>query len=459
VAGAFEERLPDAVAATPEIVAHHLTEAGLGDRAVVYWLRAGRQAAERSALAEAVAHLARGLDALALAPAGVERDRAELDLQVALGTHLMPLRGWSAPEVERAWTRARELCGRTGDESHLHRVLWGQSVVQHNRPELQAALQTAAELLRHGEERDDLRAATMGHRQLGNTLTHLARFAEARRHLEQAAELGIRAGPTAFADHVYDPVVASRAYLARCLLHTGHPDQQERMIARTLAEAERSGHMPGLAFVLFQAAELGVERRDPRAARTNLGRLIPLAREQGFVLWLAMAGAIDGWIMAEEGEHAGACAKIQDGLATYEAQGVRLVRPFLLAMLGAALGRVGRPDEALAALDAGLALAAEKGEVIWEPELHRLKGGMLLASSSDSKAEAENSYARAIEVARGQEARLAELRAATSLARVWAEGGERRRARDLLAPVHAWFTEGFKTPDLKAATALVGALA
>jgi class 3 adenylate cyclase len=270
VAQALEERFPEVAVTTPEMLAHHLTEAGRGEPAVTYWLRAGRRAAGRCALAEAVAHLTRGVETLALLPEGDERDQAELEFQVALGTHLMPLRGWAAPEVERAWSRARPLAERLGDDERLRRVLWGQCTVEHNRCDLGAAQRTAEELVRRGQARGDLRASTFGYRSMGCVLAHAASFEEARRALEKAAEVGARAGPAAFTDHVYDPVVTSRAYLARCLLHAGYPDEHERVLARALVDTAASGHAPALGYVLFQAAELGVEGRDPRTAQLNV---------------------------------------------------------------------------------------------------------------------------------------------------------------------------------------------
>ena len=454
VAEALQERFPEVAATTPEVLADHFTEAGQGRQAVSYWLRAGQQAAGRSALVEAVAHLTRGVEALALLPAGDERDRAELELQTALGTHRMPLLGWAAPEVEEAWTRARELCERLGDGERLLRVLWGQSTVQYLRSRLDQGLETATELLRQGQERDDPRAITIGHRSLGYILTHLARFGRAQRHLEQASEFGARAGASAFADHVYDPVVTGRTYLARCLLHSGYLDRAADTLTDAVGTAERSGHLPTLGFAVFQAAELGFERRDPRAARAALGRLIPLARDQGYTLWLAMADALQGWASAEDGEGEAACAMVRDGLHRWEALGTRLMRPYLFAVLATTQGCIGQVGEALASIEAGLAAVMEGGEAIWAPELHRLRGEMLLRSDRDA-ADAEASYARSLEIARGQDARLAELRAATSLARLWAGRGERRRAADLLLPVYSWFTEGFGTPDLRDARTLL----
>jgi predicted ATPase len=348
------------------------------------------------------------------------------------------------------------LAERLGDDERLRRVLWGQCTVEHNRCDLGAAQRTAEELVRRGQARGDLRASTFGYRSMGCVLAHAASFEEARRALEKVAEVGARAGPAAFTDHVYDPVVTSRAYLARCLLHAGYPDEHERVLARALADTAASGHAPALGYVLFQAAELGVEGRDPRAARVNVEYLIPLAREHGFTLWLAMAEAIEGWVAAEKGEPVDASVKVRRGLSVYEAHGVVLMQPFLLAMLGAVLGRAGRPDEALQALETGVRLVEDKGEAIWAPELHRLRGEMLLALSRH--AEAETSYARSLDIARAQAAKLAELRAATSLARLWARQDRRQPAVDLLAPVYAWFTEGFDTPDLQEAQALLDEL-
>ncbi len=251
-------------------------------------------------------------------------------------------------------------------------------------------------------------------------------------------------------------LVTRGAYLARCLLHMGYPDQHARVLARALVDTTASGHPPALGYVLFQAAELGVEARDPHTARVQLERLIPLAREKGYALWLTMAEAIEGWCLAEEGEPAEASAKVRRGLAVYESQGILLMQPFLLAILGHVLGREGRKCEALQALEAGLRLVDDKGEAIWAPELYRLKGEVLLASPRH--AEAEASFARSLEVARGQGARLAELRAATSLARLWAGQGKQQRAIDLLTPTYTWFTEGFGTPDLRDARELLGEL-
>ena len=294
----------------------------------------------------------------------------------------------------------------------------------------------------------------IAHRTLGHILTHLARFDEARWHLEQTAAIGARAGAKTFAGHAYEPISTSRTYLARCLLHCGYPDQCSRLLDQALAEAEESTHLPTIAFVLFQAIELGYERREPQITQNALNRLVPVAREQGYAQWLAMAVALDGWVKATEGEWEAGCVEIRQGMEAWEGLGTLLMRPFLLSVLADAQVRAGRADEALHAVDDALAFIAAKGEVLWEPELHRLRGDAWLLRRT-GRSEAEACYTRAIEVARGQGARLVELRAATSLARLWADQGKRPQARDLLAPVYGWFTEGFDAFDLKEAGALL----
>jgi predicted ATPase len=292
---------------------------------------------------------------------------------------------------------------------------------------------------------------------LGHALTHVARFDEARWHLEQTAIIGAQAGAETFAGHAYDPVITSRTCLARCLLHCGHADQSSQLLDRALAEAERSAHLPTIAYVLLQAIRFGYEGRQPQVTQSALKRLVPLAREKGYFQWLAMAVALDGWVKVIEGEHENGCAKIREGTEAWAKLGNLLMRPFLLSLLADAHIRAGRAEEALQAVQDGLALVAAKGEVLWEPELHRLRGDAWLLQPT-CRSEAEACYARAIEVARGQGARLVELRAATGLARLWGDHGKRPQARDLLAPVYAWFNEGFATFDLQKAKVLLDEL-
>jgi class 3 adenylate cyclase len=407
---------------------------------------------------EAVAHLRQGLDALALLPPGRERDLFELDLQIALGTRLTALSGWTAPDVVRAWTRARELCELSGDTQRRATVLWGQSVVQYVGADFATAVQTGEELLHFARARGQLVELVIAHRTLGHILTHIARFEQARWHLEQTAAIGARAEAGTFAGHAYEPVVASHTYLARCLLHSGWPEQSAQLLERALAEADRLAHLPTVAFVLLQVIELGYERRQPELTRAAVERLIPLAREQGYSQWLAMAVAMEGWLTALAGEPGAGCAAIRQGQEAWEGPGNLLMRPFFFCLLADAHIHGEEAEEALRAVADGLAFIASNGEVLWEPELHRLGGEawLLLLHGHD---QAQACYTRALEVARGQEARLSELRAATALARLWARQGRRLAARDLLAPLYAWFSEGFETPDLADANMVLDELA
>ena len=260
-----------------------------------------------------------------------------------------------------------------------------------------------------------------------------------------------------FAGHAYDPVITSRTYLASASSPCGYPDQCQRLLDQAVAEAERFVHLPTIAFVVFQIVELGYERRQPEITRIGLKRLVPLAREQGYAQFVAMAIALEGWIKATEGEYEAGCAKIREGTKVWEGIGNLLMRPFLLSLLTDAYIRASRGEEALRVSADALAFIAAKGEVLWEPELHWLSGDAWLLLP-DGRGEAEACYTRAIEVARRQGAKLVELRAATSLARVWSEQDRQGDAQGLLAPVYDWFTEGFETADLKAAKALLDEL-
>ena len=447
IATVLEQRFPEIVTATPEVLAQHWTAAGDGAPAVRYWLLAGKLAAERSADSEAVAHLTKGLEALPLLPEGLDRERAELDLQMAMGTRQMSLAGWTAPEVVCAWTRARELCERTGDTERLATVWWGEFVVQFLKADLAAALETATKALERSEGRGQLGEIVIAHRSLGHVLTHLARFDQARWHLEQTAAIGTRARAGTFAGHAYDPVITSRTCLARCLLHCGHPDQSSRLVDQALTEADRSAHLPTIAYVLLQAIRLGYERREPQVTQIALKRLVPLAHERRYSQWLAMAVALEGWVNAVEGEWDPGCTAICRGMEEWEGLGNLLMRPLLLSVLADAYVRANRGEEALHVADDALAFIAAKGEVLWQPELHRLGGDASLLLPS-GRSQAETRYIRAIEIARSQGAKLVELRASTSLARLWADDGGRQKACDLLASVHCWFSEGFDMPDL-----------
>src|SRR5215213_4153515 len=456
---ALEERWPETVKTEPELLAQHCTEAGLVEQAVEYRLRAGQQAIARSATAEAVAQLSRGLELLAGLPDSPERRRREVGLQLGLGPALIAAKGFAAPETGRAYARACELCRELGDTRRLFPALFGQAAVHWQRAEVVAMQEVARELLRSAEEQGDAAAEVVGHRILGAFLFQLGRLAESVAHSESALALydPVRDRNSRFV-YAIDSRVVCFLWLAQALLVLGYPEQARVRQGEALASARELAHPNTTAQALFYDSTLHQLLGDRHKAQEQAVALIALATEHGFPLWLAAGVVVRGWALADGGRVEEGIAVMRRGLADYRATGAETWSPYFLGLLAEAHGRGGQAA-------AGLRLAAdaldrvERTGVRWiEAELHRLRGELLLTVPEADQPEVETCFVRALTVAREQGARLWELRAATSLARLWRDQGRRAEAHDLLAPIHDWFTEGFDTPDLQDAKALLDEL-
>jgi predicted ATPase len=459
IARALEERWPETVKTEPELLAQHCTEAGLVEQAVEYRLRAGQQALARSATAEAVAQLSRGLELLAGLPDSPERRRREVGLQLGLGPALIAAKGFAAPETGRAYARACELCRELGDTRRLFPALFGQAAVHWQRAEVAAMQEVARELLRSAEEQGDATAEVVGHRLLGNSSFQLGRLAESRAHSEAGIALydATRDLNSRFA-YALDSRVICLHWLSHALLTLGYPSQARARSGEAIAAARPLAHPNTMSQALVSDCTLHQLLRDRREAQEQAVALIALATEHGFPLWLAAGVVVRGWALADGGRVEEGIAVMRRGLADYRATGAETWSPYFLGLLAEAHGRGGQAA-------AGLRLATdaldrvERTGVRWiEAELHRLRGEMLLALPEADQPEVETCFVRALTVAREQDARLWELRAATSLARLWRDQGRRAEAHDLLAQNHDWFTEGFDTPDLQDAKALLDEL-
>ena len=397
-------------------------------------------------MAEAIAHLDRGLELLAGLPESGSA-RRESSISRSARRALVAAKGYAAPEVGLAWSRARELCRDVADVSQLvtgpQRTFFFHIV----RGELAAALGTAKVLLRLAGQDEDAIVRLIGHRAAGSALVASGRFARGREHLERALAIHDPARHSGLAfHHVFDPRVGSLCLLSFALLALGHP-------ARAL-DAERRGALRGAAAgaPLLPRPGAVLQRRAPPAARRLGSRLhradelLSIASEQDFPLWRARAEFLRGWGLTRAGSTAEGLALSRRALADYVATGSGQWLPYLLGVLSEAEGPGAK---SLDLLDDGLACVERTGERWFEAELHRHRGEALLAPPTPRTAEAEACFCRALAVARKQGARLWELHAATSLARLWRDQGRRAEARDLLAPVYGWFTEGFDTPDLR----------
>jgi predicted ATPase len=247
--------------------------------------------------------------------------------------------------------------------------------------------------------------------------------------------------------------------LSWALWHRGYPDQSARAADRALALSRQLGHAHTLAHAFYLAGIAAVFAQDVAKVHAYSKECAAIASEHGFTLWAAAGRILQGWADAQKGEATTGIAHIRDGMAAVEATGQRLFTPFYLTLLAEPLAFAGKIGEGLAALDDVLAKAAASGERGWDAEIHRLRGELTGRLPSPDPAKSEDSFRTALAIAREQGTRGYELRAATSLARLWRDQGRRSEARELLAPIYGWFTEGFDTLDLKEAKALLAELA
>ena len=459
VATALRERFPELAQLQPEILAHHLTEAGLIAEAIDYWQRAGQLAAERSANAEAAAHFRRSLELLRTVPETVERHEQELDLLTMLGSMVITTKGHGDPEVKSVYTRARELCQRSGDTPHLAAVLQGLRLYHMLRAELAAARAAAQDLLALGESTQVSGYLLEGYRATGVVQFYAGEFAAARKHVELGIALYDAQTHGAHAlRYEDDPGMTCLDYAARTLWTLGYADQAVQLGDRAIEVARATAHAPSIAEALTWRAEIALVRREAREVGERAVTALEPAIESGLPLWIGIATTLHGWALGAQGQHAEGLARMHEGLAVMARTGDRLLRFYFLASLAEALGQAGQPEAALSALEQAIQGYRGSGATHWNAELLRLKGELLLARDRADAAATEACFREAIAIARRQDARSLELRAATSLARLWAEQGRRAEARDLLAPVYDWFTEGFDTADLKDAKALLDEL-
>ncbi len=460
VARVLEEQFPDAVAQRPEEVARHFDAAELPDEAIAHYQRAGERAAERSAIEEAIGHLTRAIELLGALPETRERNQLELGLQMAIGAPLAAARGWGDPECERAYERARVLASQIGEGPELARVLVGLAASFYVKGDLATSSELATQALEAAEHVDDAFDLLSAHYAVGAPLYWQGEFSRALHHHEQAIGLYDFKEHAPLAHTVgSDRGVFSRSYAAWCQFMLGYPDRGLATSREAVALARRVEHPLTLSMNLDCAGVIHQLRRERGPTQERADEAIALAEEFGFPLYKAIGRALRGWARADSQESGEAVAEIQQALAELARMGTGVGAPGFLAMLAEGFWRVGRHDDALGALGLGVAQAQEKGQHLYDSELHRLRAEILLDQDGGALQETQTLLRRALEIARAQQAKSFELRAATSLARLWQQQGHKDEARELLAPVYQWFTEGFDTPDLKDAKALLEELA
>jgi len=459
IAETLEERFPERAAAEPEVLAHHFEEAGLAAKAIAYYERAGRRARERSADVETIEQLSRGIELLRTLPEGSERDGRELRLQLAIGASLHAVKGHGSRNVERTYDRALVLCREVGDESQLFQALSGLSVFYRNT-EVTRAIEVGTELLALAELGGETIQLLHAHSTLGNPLYHRGLLSKALEHHDRAIELY---DPIEHRSLVYayglDPGISSLLLSSWILWQLGYPERALEQSEQAIELAREAAHPFSLASALFSAGLGDLRRGEPRSALERVEESIAISKEQDFSAHLLFGNLLINLALsriADPEEARCAIDNVRESLDRMRAMPLTAGSWGLLADSQRGLDRA---EDALRSVNTGLALSAERHAPFWDAELQRLKGEIFLQMPDHEEDDAEALFRTAIDIARDQEARSLELRAATSLARLWQKQGKKAEARELLAPVYDWFTEGFDTADLKDAKALLEELA
>jgi predicted ATPase len=455
MAGALEELYGERAGEIAVQLARHFEEAELTAKAIGYLQQAGGGALRRSANQEAAVLARRALGLLEKLPASAERIGQEIALQQLLGMARMFIAGYSDPIAGKAMARARDLCRQVGDVPQLGftiGLLWG---FHFTRAEYEPSLELSAQILRLAPQAEDPSLLFQaGHNAEAGNRTMLGEPERGLQHAEQAlAHYDPERHRLSAFQTLQDikPTAMSWASLAQWLL--GYPDRAAATIENAIEYARGLEHPYTLSFPLMYAVILSYLRRDRPALERFIEEERRLCSEYGYQLWLAMLMRSQGWVLAQRGEAEHGVALLRESLATREALGARVFETGDYVMLSQAYTRANRTTEALDTITNGLGFAASAGERFYEAELHRLGGEVQLTMKRSE--EAERSFEKAIDVARAQGARSFELRATTSLARLWKDQGKKEDAQRRLAAIYGWFTEGFDTPDLVEAKALL----
>jgi predicted ATPase len=452
IAQALEVDSSRVVVTQPELLAHHYTAAGLLEDAARYWRKAGELALARSGYAEAATHFARGIQVVRQLPAGADRDRQELEFHLPLGPATRAIKGLAAPEVLQVYSRARELIRHSTPLEHQLAAQLGLWTVYWGRAEHTAAHRLAQQCLELAARHQDTQAIARTTRIMGMTLSTMGRFAEARTHLQRSLDLSASNPHTAkFPGH--DDRATALSFLAGSLWLMGYLDQARAAASQAVARALDVGQPTTIAFVRYWEAIYGGYGSDPRGAAARTEALVAYCAEHRIASFQHLARFHQGAYIAKCGDFKRGIAIMQDSMASHADAAGRASRPMHLGHLASAQASAGRLTLAVTIVEKAIAEAERTKDKVFLAELYRLRGELLLRSSRKSQGRA--SLQRAFAVARQQRAKFWELRAATTLAESLMTEGRSGDARDLLAPLSDWFTEGSDVPDLKRARALL----
>lgn len=459
VAAVIEKECPEILAGQPELLAYHYSLAGNAESALRYWLVGGRRARSRSANLEAAGQFQKALECLALLPETRERCETELEIQLSLGLCLVAVRGYSADDTRKSFERARALSAQLGEPDKEIQAIFGLWGHHWMRARHDQAIELGETLLAKGEARHDPIARAVGHRSLGSTLFTRGDFDGAREHLERAISLAREADVEASSlSYAVDPQIAAQLMLAWDLWMLGYPGQALDNVLQALGRATEQADPYSVAFAHYVTSAVQLLRGEPEASLEHADRSLALSREHRINLYALYSRFGRGCALATMGQAKHAIVEIRDGVEQARRSSLGYMRGFMLGWLATVQAETGDAETALSTIDEAFKHIDDVAGHAWEAELCRLRGNILLAAHPDAMDDAERSYMAAIAVAQRQRARSLELRAATSLVRLLRGQGRNDEARGLLAPIYAWFTEGFDTADLREAKALLDGL-
>ena len=459
IAQVLEERFPGIAESQPELVAHHYTEAKIADQAIAFWIKAGEKAVACSANLEAIDHFRKALDLLQMLPDVSARTHQELQILIALAVPLTATSGYGAEEVEHTYSRARELCEQLGSTSELFPTLYGMWRYYLLRAQFVAARELAQKLLAFAEREQAPVFLIASHRAWGATLFYSGELTEAEAHLEAALSLfssHANLGSTLAQTYdVVDPQIASLSYASWAFWLRGYPERAQALSNDAVSLAQKRAHPFSSVLALSFSAWLHQFCRDPNQARACAHSALELATERGFLFWVGWNEILESWARGESKPGEDEVPRIRQGLVSWRTQGSELGATYFLTLLAEVYAINGQVDAGLEALAEAQSTGDRTGERFWLAEQFRLRGELLLRRGAPFHNEAEACFQQSLRVARQQQAKSLELRAATSLARLWRTEGKVADARAVLSEACDWFKGSLPTADLNDARSLL----
>jgi predicted ATPase/class 3 adenylate cyclase len=460
IAEVLAEQFFELATAQPEIIAHHYSEAGLGNEAISYWQQAGQHAVERFANKEAIAHFSKALELLKDQPEKPEHIQQELMLQLAMGPPLSSLKGFAAPEVEIACSRAYKLCQQVGGARLQFPALWGLWHYYLVNSDFPKAVKLAEQLTGLAHTANDHAFLSDAYRAIGETFLWSGEFSQARAYFEKGIDLtDSRQQHSSFAEN---PGVSCRFFSAIALWFLGYPDQALLRSQEAVTMAQEMTHPFSLSAAHHFASLLHLLRQESQSAMEHAEAAMTIAADRGFVFFIAYDTMLKGWALAEQGQTEEGLSQLHEGLVAFQATGTKVLVPQWMVVLSELYGTLGQVENALSVLaEAQILSEKNNGERYYIAEMFRLKGQLLIRGKKDKIQEVSDydeavfCFLRAIKWAQQQDAKSLELRAAMSLSKIWQSQGKKSDAFELLNKIYGWFEEGFGTTDLIAAKVLL----